>query len=133
MREAYGHHGSRATARNENLLSITRVLLQSVLHHVSNTVAVAASIMRQSRLGRNIPATTLIRRLGINDNKPMLVGEFGVGRAGVIGVSGAGAVVDRDDDGGLVGEGVRDIDVHFCLGIGLLVFRVFSVHVSGLE
>jgi hypothetical protein len=66
-------------------------------------------------LGRDIPASARVRRLRVDDDETVLLGEFGVRRAGVVGVGSALAVVDGDNDGGLGGEFVRDVDVHLGL------------------
>lgn len=72
--------------------------------------------MRQSGTRRDVPAGAGVGGLGVDDDETLLVSEAGVGRAVVVGLRGAGAVVDGDDDGWGGGELVGDVDVHFGFG-----------------
>jgi hypothetical protein len=111
----YGHHSTRAAASDKDTASITLVLVKSVSNHVGDRVAVAATIVGERSLGRDIPASSLVRRLGVDDDETVLLGEFGVRRASVIGIGSALAVVDGNNDRGLSSELVRDVDVHLGL------------------
>jgi hypothetical protein len=69
----------------------------------------------ESSLGRDVPASSRVWRLRVDDDETVLLGEFGVRRAGVVGIGSALAVVDGNDDRGLSSELVRDVDVHLGL------------------
>jgi hypothetical protein len=111
----YGHHSARTAASHKDTASIALVLVKSVSDHVSDRVAVATTIVGERSLGRDIPASSRVRRLRVDNDETVLLGEFGVRRAGVVGVGSALAVVDGNDDRGLSSELVRDVDVHLGL------------------
>lgn len=71
--------------------------------------------MGECSLGRDIPASSLVRGLGVDDDEAVLVGELCVGRTSVVGLGGTGAVVDGNDDRRLSSKLVRDVDVHLGL------------------
>jgi len=107
-----GHHGAGARAGNEDAVTVGIVSFNGPPDHLGNTGAAAAAIAGEGRPGRHIPAATAVGRLGIDDDETVLIGETGIGGAGIEGVGGAGAVVDGSQDGRVCLEPVRDVDVH---------------------
>lgn len=94
----YGHHGAGARARHKHLAGVGAVLADSVGDHVGDRVAVAAAVVRQGRLGADVPAGAAVRAAGVDDDEAVLLGQLRVRRAIVVGLGGAGAVVaDRDN------------------------------------
>ena len=87
--------------------------------YIGNGVAVASTVVGEGGIGRNIPAGTVVGRLGIDDNVAICLSQRGILGTSVVGRSRAGAVVNSNDDGGLAGEVVGDIDVHLdARGVG---------------
>lgn len=107
------HHRTRASSRHENLAAVATVFLERVVDHILDGFAVTATIMHERRLAGNVPACPLVGRFRVDDNETVLVGQPGVGGAGVVRLRCPGAVVDGDDDRWLGGEGFRHIDIHF--------------------
>jgi hypothetical protein len=112
---AYGHHSARAASSDEDLAGVTVVLLESVSDHVGDRVAVAATVVGEGLLRRNIPAGAGVGRLRVDDDETVLLGQFGVRSRLVVRGASSLAVVDGNDDSGLGGELVRDVDVHLGL------------------
>lgn len=125
---AYGHHGAGAASSDEDAAGVSLVLAESVGDHVGDGVAVAAAIVSQGGLGRDIPASALVRRLGVDDDEAVLVGELGVRRAGVVSLGSTGAVVDSNDDGRLRSKLVGHVDVHLRLSLDVSI----GIFTSGL-
>jgi hypothetical protein len=112
---AYSHHSARAASGDEDLAGVTLVLLESVSDHVGDRVAVAATVVGEGLLRRHIPAGARVGGLRVDDDEAVLLGQFGVrSRLEVRGASTL-AVVDGNDDSGLGGKLVRDVDVHLGL------------------
>lgn len=82
--------------------------------------------MGESGLGRDIPASSLVRRLGVDDNETVLVGELCVGRTSVVSIGSARAVVDGNDDRRLSSKLVRDVDEHLGLQCMSVVDRSWN-------
>jgi hypothetical protein len=111
----YGHHSARAATSHEDTAGIALVLVESVSDHVGDRVAVAATVVGERSLGRDIPASSRVGGLRVDDDETVLLSQFGVRRASVVGVGSALAVVDGNDDRGLSSKLVRDVDVHLGL------------------
>lgn len=75
--------------------------------------------MSECRLGRDIPTSSRVRRLGIDDDEALRVGESLVRAVVVVSLGSAGAVVNSDDNGRVRGNFVGDVDVHLdAAGVG---------------
>jgi hypothetical protein len=59
-----------------------------------------------------------VGRRWVDDDEAILLRELAVRAAGVVGLSGAGAVVDSNNDTGVCGELLRYVDVEAGLGGG---------------
>lgn len=129
---AYGHHGAGAASSDEDAAGVSLVLAESVGYHVGDGVAVAAAIVGQGRLGRDVPASALVRGFRVDDDEAVLVGELGVRRAGVVGLGGAGAVVDGNDDGRLRSKLVGNVDIHLRLSLDVSIGIFTSGPATGI-
>ena len=75
--QTHSHHGAGARARHKHLASVGAVLADGVRDHVGDGVAVAATVVRQRRLGADVPAGAAVRAAGIDDDEAVLIGEGG--------------------------------------------------------
>jgi hypothetical protein len=89
--------------------------LEGVSDHVGDRVAVAAAVVGEGLLRRNVPAGAGVGRLRVDDDEAVLLGQLGVRSRLEVRGAGTLAVVDGNDDSGLGGELVGDVDVHLGL------------------
>lgn len=87
--------------------------------YVGNGVTVASTVVGERGRRRDIPASAAVGRLGVDDDIAVCLSQLGILSALVVGRSSATAVVNGDDDGGLGGELVGNVDVHLdARGVG---------------
>ena len=125
----YSHHSARAGAGDEDFACVRGILADRVRDHVGNGVAVAAAIVGERRLGRDVPAASRVGRRRVDDNEAILVRQLGIWRARVVSLSGASAVVDGHNDWGLGSKFGRDVDEH--LRFGSIITEVRDLGKSG--
>ena len=116
METTYGHHGTTAGSRNEDLGGIDLVLGDGPLDHVCDGAAVAAAVVGQGSLAADIPAGSGVGRAGVDDNEAVLLCKLGVGAAGVVGLGGTSAVVDSHNNTGLRRKLLGHVDEKSGLG-----------------
>lgn len=113
------HHGTARHAGHKHFARVGAILDDGPLDHVRNRSAVASAVPRQARLRTDIPAGARVGRAGIHDHESVRLCQRGVGRASVVRLRGAGAIMDGRDDariGGQVGGNVH-VEADIC-GVG---------------
>jgi len=68
-----GHHRSGTDTDGEDTGGIGLVGADSVLDHVDDGQGISTAVVSESCRGVNIPASTDIRGIGVNDDEPVLV------------------------------------------------------------
>jgi hypothetical protein len=116
--KTYGHHGTTARSRDEDLRGIGLVLRERPLDHVGNGVGVSATVVAKCRLATHIPTGTGVRRRGVDNDETILFGKLAVRATGIVGLSRASAEVDGDNDTGASGKLLGYINVEAGLGGG---------------
>lgn len=68
------------------------MLGEGVLHHVGDGVGVAAAVVGEGGRGGDVPAPARVGGFRVDYEEAVGVGEARVGRAGEVGLGGAGAL-----------------------------------------
>lgn len=92
------HHGSRTGTRGEDTARVNAIVLDSVADHRGDSERVATLVMRESRCGVDIPASSRVGGVGVDDYETMRVGKVGVLSAGEVCLRCARAVVHGDNE-----------------------------------
>ena len=87
----HGHHGTRARSGDEDLAGVHLVLLGSPVDHVGDRVAVTTTVVGQSSLGADIPASSAVGAFGVDDNEAILLSQLSVRGASVVSLGGTSA------------------------------------------
>lgn len=114
--KAYRHHATAAGSSNEDLCSITLVLVQGPFDHVRNRVAVTTTLMAQSLPAGDVPTCSRMRRAWVDDDEAILLSKSLVRAAIIVLLCSSSAVVNGDNHTGRGSELLRDVDVEGCLG-----------------
>jgi hypothetical protein len=113
---AYRHHCAAARASHEDLGCVRLVLLESPLDHVGNGVAVATALVGQCLLAADVPAGPGVGRAGVDDDEAILLRKSLIWATGIVCLSSAAAVVNRNNDTGRSCELLGHVDVERSLG-----------------
>lgn len=81
---AHSHHSTRRRARDENLGRVGLVSLQGIANHVGDAVAVGAAIVSHGSFGADVPASSTVGTLGIDDDEALLIRKLGIRRTLVV-------------------------------------------------
>lgn len=106
------HHGARRLARHKHLAGIAIVLLQRILDHVRQPRAVAAAIVGQALLRRDVPARAVRRCLAVDEHVAEPICQLAVLGGSEEGAGRPGAGVQHQHHGRLRLQFGRDIDEH---------------------
>ena len=114
--EDVGHHGTRARTRGEYTAGINAIVLNSVAHHGSDSEGIASLVVREGRRAVNVPASSRVGRIGVDDNEAVRISEVGVLGTLKVRLGGTRAVMHGDDERWWVGQLRRLVDEHLYAG-----------------
>ena len=126
--EGVGHHGARGGAHYVDAGRVGEVFGEGVLDHRDDRGGVTAAVMGEGGGVLDVPAPGHVGGVGVDEDEVVGVGVGWEAGGGEEGGAGAAAGVHGDDDGGLGGELVRDVDVHVDFGgVGAEVVDFFEL------
>lgn len=96
--EDVGHHGARAGARREDASRIDTIRLDGVANHGGNGLRIASGVVRERRGSVDIPTSSRVGCVGVDDYEAVGVCEVRVLGALEVRLSGTLAVVHGDDE-----------------------------------